>query len=418
MAGVAAAPPNLKARLRRADRGRTLRALALVLPLGLFLLVVFFAPIGQMLVRGVEDPEFSAALPDTATALRTWDGIGAAPEASATALVREAPRAFAERTLASAAQRLNHDISGFRSLLLGTGRQLAANYPGAQPAAAAADPRAALAAIDPRWEDPATWMAMRRASFGFTDFYLLAALDLRRDARDRITPVAEQEAVFVRILGRTLWIGAAVTALCLILGYPLAYLVATAPPRTGNILMILTLLPFWTSLLVRTSAWVVILQNEGLLNGLLLASGVVDRPVQMIFNRFGVYVAMTHVLLPFMILPLYSVMRGIAPSTMRAAASLGAPPATAFARVYLPQTLPGIGAGGLLVFILAIGYYITPALVGGADDQMVSYFIAFYTNRTINWGLAAALASLLLAATAILYAVYTRITGTAEVRLG
>ena len=120
---------------------------------------------------------------------------------------------------------------------------------------------------------------------------------------------------------------------------------------------------------------------------------------------------MTHVLLPFMILPLYSVMKGIPPATMRAAASLGAPPATAFLRVYLPQSLPGIGAGGLLVFILALGYYITPALVGGADDQMVSYFVAFYTNRTVNWGLAAALATLLLAATAVLYAVYARVAG-------
>jgi putative spermidine/putrescine transport system permease protein len=182
--------------------------------------------------------------------------------------------------------------------------------------------------------------------------------------------------------------------------------------------MILILLPFWTSLLVRTSAWVVLLQNEGIVNGLLLASGVVDQPVQMIFNRFGVYVAMSHVLLPFMILPLYSVMKTINPATMRAASSLGAPPLTAFLRVYLPQSLPGIGAGGLLVFILAIGYYITPALVGGADDQMVSYFIAFYTNRTVNWGLAGALATLLLAATAALYAVYVRIAGASGVRMG
>ncbi len=419
MAAAATRPPNLKARLRRVERARTLRALALVAPLGLFLAFVFFAPIAQMLVRGIEDPELSATLPDTAEALRAWDGIGAAPAAAVAAMVREAPRAFTERTLASAAQRLNHDISGFRSLMLGTGRRLAASEAASDSASdLSVDPRAALIAIDPRWDDPAYWMAMRRASFGLTDFYLLAALDLRRDAHDRITPVAEGEAVFLRILGRTLWIGAAVTALCLILGYPLAYLVATAPRRTGNIVMILILLPFWTSLLVRTSAWVVILQNEGLLNGLLLASGLIDRPVQMIFNRFGVYVAMTHVLLPFMILPLYSVMRGIAPATMRAAASLGAPPSTAFFRVYLPQTLPGIGAGGLLVFILAIGYYITPTLVGGANDQMVSYFIAFYTNRTINWGLAAALATLLLTATGVLYAVYTRIAGTAGVRLG
>ena len=262
------------------------------------------------------------------------------------------------------------------------------------------------------------WAALRRAAFTITDFYLLSALDLRRNEHGWVTGVPAEEAVFVAILGRTLKIAGAVTLICLALGYPLAYVVATAQARTGNLLMILILLPFWTSLLVRTSAWVVLLQNEGIVNGLLLGSGVVDQPVQMIFNRFGVYVAMTHVLLPFMILPLYSVMKTIDPSTLRAATSLGAPPSTAFRRVYLPQSLPGIGAGGLLVFILAIGYYITPALVGGANDQMVSYFIAFYTNRTVNWGLAAALATLLLAATAVLYAVYARIAGTAGVRLG
>lgn len=407
-----AAALSLKARLRRAERGRTLRAVGLVAPLALFLLFTFFAPIGQMLFRAVHDPILSETLPASATALRAWDGIGAPPDTVHEALLGELPEAFRERRLAAVAQRLNHEISGFRSLLLSTGRTLAAGPP------AADDPRATLAAIDPRWQDPAHWAALRRAAFTITDFYLLSALDLRRNEHGWVTTVPPEEAVFVSILGRTLKISAVVTLICLVLAYPLAYVVATAPARLGNVLMILILLPFWTSLLVRTSAWVVLLQNEGIVNGLLLASGLVDQPVQMIFNRFGVYVAMSHVLLPFMILPLYSVMKTIDPATLRAAASLGAPPLTAFLRVYLPQSLPGIGAGGLLVFILAIGYYITPALVGGANDQMVSYFIAFYTNRTVNWGLAGALATLLLAATAVLYAVYVRIAGTAGVRMG
>jgi putative spermidine/putrescine transport system permease protein len=407
-----AAAPALKARLRRAERGRTLRALALVVPLALFLLFTFFAPIGQMLFRAVHDPVLSDALPESAAALRAWDGIGAPPEPVHQALLRELPEAFRARRLAAPAQRLNHEISGFRSLLLATGRALAAAP------ANGGDPRTVLATIDPRWQDPAHWAALRRAAFTVTDFYLLSALDLRRNEHGWITAVPPEEAVFVAILVRTLTISAVVTLICLVLGYPLAYVVATAPARIGNTLMILILLPFWTSLLVRTSAWVVLLQNEGIVNGLLLASGLVDQPVQMIFNRFGVYVAMSHVLLPFMILPLYSVMKTINPATMRAASSLGAPPITAFLRVYLPQSLPGIGAGGLLVFILAIGYYITPALVGGANDQMVSYFIAFYTNRTINWGLAGALATLLLAATAVLYAVYVRMAGASGVRMG
>src|SRR4030095_393300 len=141
-------------------------------------------------------------------------------------------------------------------------------------------------------------------------------------------------------------------------------------------------------------------------------------PLKMIFNRFAVYVAMVHVLLPFMVLPLYSVMHSIPPSYVRAASSLGAKPLTAFWRVYVPQTLPGIGAGCLMVFIQALGYYITPALVGGADDQMISYFIAFYASRTVNWGMAAALSIMLLTATLALYAVYNRLIGVERMRLG
>jgi len=178
------------------------------------------------------------------------------------------------------------------------------------------------------------------------------------------------------------------------------------------------LLPFWTSLLVRTVAWVVLLQREGILNNLLISLGIIDEPIRMIFNRFAVYVAMVHVLLPFMVLPLYAVMKGISPSYLRAASSLGARPAIAFRRVYFPQTLPGVAAGCLIVFIQALGYYITPALVGGADDQMISYFIAFYASKTVNWGMAAALSIMLVAATLVLYAVYDRLVGIEKMRLG
>jgi putative spermidine/putrescine transport system permease protein len=206
--------------------------------------------------------------------------------------------------------------------------------------------------------------------------------------------------------------------LCLLLGYPVAYQLAALPVRISNLLLILVLLPFWTSLLVRTCAWVVLLQREGVVNDLLTAMNLTTEPLQLIYNRFGVYVAMTHILLPFMVLPLYSVMRGIGPHTMRAAASLGAGPVRAFLRVYLPQTLPGIGAGCLLVFILAIGYYITPALVGGTNDQMVSYFVAFFTNQTINWGMASALGAVLLLASLLLFVLYARLVGVDRLRLG
>jgi putative spermidine/putrescine transport system permease protein len=182
--------------------------------------------------------------------------------------------------------------------------------------------------------------------------------------------------------------------------------------------MILVLLPFWTSLLVRTTAWVVVLQTEGVLNDLLIFLRLIDERVQLIFNRFGVIVAMTHILLPFMILPIFSVMKTISPSYVRAAQSLGATPFTAFWRVYFPQSVPGIGAGGILVFILALGYYITPALVGGPADQMISYFIADHTNRSLNWGLASAMGAILLGGVLAMYMLYNRVVGIDNMKLG
>ena len=229
--------------------------------------------------------------------------------------------------------------------------------------------------------------------------------------------MAPDQRVFGRILVRTFEISMIVTAWCLLLGYPLAYWLSTLPARQANILMIVVLVPFWTSILVRVAAWIVLLQSAGLVNRALIATGVIDHPLALLFNRTGVIIAMTHILLPFMILPLYSVMKGIPPSYLRAAVSLGSTPLAAFFRVYVPQTYPGIGAGALLVFILSIGYYVTPALLGGADDQMLSYYIAQYTNVNVNWGMASALGALLLAATLVLYAFYRRITKS-EVSLG
>jgi putative spermidine/putrescine transport system permease protein len=223
--------------------------------------------------------------------------------------------------------------------------------------------------------------------------------------------------VFGRILLRTFEISAVVTVLCLLLGYPLAWWLSTLPARRANLLMILVLVPFWTSILVRVAAWVVLLQREGLVNGALMAASVIDEPLALLFNRTGVVIAMVHILLPFMILPIYSVMKSVPPSYLRAAISLGSPPLAAFFRVYVPQTLPGIGAGGLLVFILSIGYYVTPALLGGASDQMLSYYIAQYTNVDVNWGMACALGAILLAATLVLYVFYRRVSK-AELSLG
>ena len=403
------APAQLRRALRRSGRREQWRAAVLVLPLFLFLLASFILPIGTMLSRAIFDSDVARILPRVTAELRRWDGRDLPPDAAFAALVSDLRAAREAGTLASAATRLNYDIAGFRTLLISTGRRVAGEALDA--------PRQALPGIDAKWGERATWAAIRRAGGPVTDFFLLAALDLRRDAGNAIAPAPADESVFRSVLARTLWISAVVTLACLLLGYPVALFIARQPPQRAGILLFLVLLPFWTSLLVRTVAWVVLLQREGILNNLLMSLRIVHEPLRMIFNRVAVYVAMVHVLLPFMVLPLFAVMRSISPSYERAAASLGAPPFTAFRRVYLPQTLPGIAAGCLMVFIQALGYYITPALVGGADDQMISYFIAFYASRTVNWGMAAALSIMLLAATLALYAVYNRMVGLEKLRM-
>jgi len=400
----------LRRALRKSERREQLKAAALVLPLFLFLLACFVAPIGAMLARGITDPDVARILPRVSGELARWDRRELPPETAYAALIADIRAARDAGTLASVATRLNYDVAGFRSLMFATSRAL--------PLELTVSARETLLTIDPKWGERETWMSLRRGGGPVTDFYLLAALDLRHDASNEIVGAPAEQAVFRNVLGRTLWISGMVTLLCLLLGYPVAFYIARQPPARASLLLFLVLLPFWTSLLVRTVAWVVLLQREGILNNLLLSLGLITEPIRMIFNRFAVYVAMVHVLLPFMVLPLYAVMKGIPPSYVRAASSLGARPATAFRRVYLPQTLPGVGAGCLMVFIQALGYYITPALVGGADDQMISYFIAFYASKTVNWGMAAALSIMLLAATLALYAVYNRLVGVEKMRLG
>jgi putative spermidine/putrescine transport system permease protein len=400
----------LRRRLRKSGRLRRLEAALLVAPLLLYLLVFFLVPITGMLWRSVENPELREVMPRSAQAIGQWHGDGLPDEPVFATFAAELRESYEAKTLAVAAKRLAYDLAGFRSLIMSTARKLPDEPDGTW--------RDRLIGLDPAWGETATWAAIQRAAAPLTPLYLLAAVDRQFDAAGQIVRAPPEQAIYVSIFLRTFWIGFVVTALCLLLGYPLAYKLATLPIRVSNLLLILVLLPFWTSLLVRTAAWVVLLQREGPINDALQALRLTEQPLQLVYNRFGVYVAMTHILLPFMVLPLYSVMRGIPPQYMRAAASLGAKPLRAFVRVYLPQTVPGIGAGCLLVFILAIGYYITPALVGGVNDQMVSYFVAFYTNQTVNWGMASALGAVLLIATLLLFALYARLVGIDRLKLG
>ncbi|HEV8314119.1 MAG TPA: ABC transporter permease [Burkholderiaceae bacterium] len=411
-AAVLGDPRDLQRSLARADRRRKLRAFSLTLPLLLFLLLTFIVPIVALLQRAVENPEVARALPRTVAALDGWDRKQTPAAEAFAALAKDLGTLPDSADAGALARRLNTEVAGARSLVMGTYRALPL-----EGAATPADVKTKLLALDERWNEAKYWQAIAKNGSRWTPDYLLASVDLKRDATGHVERMPEDQRVFGRILGRTFQISALVTLCCLLLGYPLAYWLSTLSARQANVLMILVLVPFWTSILVRVAAWIVLLQSEGLINRGLMGLGLIDHPLALLFNRVGVVIAMTHILLPFMILPLYSVMKSVPPTYLRAAISLGSAPLAAFFRVYVPQTYAGIGAGGLLVFILAIGYYVTPALLGGVDDQMLSYYIAQYTNVNINWGMACALGAVLLAATLVLYAVYRRVIKS-EVSLG
>ncbi len=422
---------DLVAQLGRAERRKKRRALALTLPLLAFLLVFFLVPLASLLVRAVENPEVADALPRTGQVLAGWDR-SSPPDAAAYAAVVADLAAIEDVAQAGVlARRLNSEVPGGRSLVMNTYRLL---HPDAeeeeteeatvegepQPDPKSLPPdqvRTLLIETDARWEELPYWQAIAQNSSRWTPDYLLAAVDFKRTPQGDIVKVADDEAAFSDILGRTFQMSAVVTFFCLLLAYPLAYWLSTLPERKANVLLILVLLPFWTSVLVRIAAWIVLLQNNGLVNRFFMWIGLTDTPIPLLFNRVGVIIAMVHILLPFAILPLYSVMKSVPPNYLRAAISLGSAPFAAFVRVYLPQTYPGVAAGGLLVFITSIGYYVTPALLGGAGDQMLSYYVAQYTNVEVNWGMACALGGVLLTATLVLYSIYRKVSK-AELSLG
>ena len=436
--GSASPPPlprsDLRATLARAERRRKLVAVGLTLPLLVFLLLTLLVPIGALLIRAVENPEVANALPRTGSALAAWDRKTEPPAAAFAAFATDLNKLAESAEAGALARRLNSEVAGARSLVMGTFK--ASNELVAPPDAATADataPASAAAkgtatatpelirermlALDARWSELKYWQAIAKNAKRYTPDYLLAAVDLRRSAAGDVERMPDDQRVFGRILLRTFNISGVVTLACLLLAYPLAYWLSILPARKANLLLIVVLVPFWTSILVRVAAWIVLLQREGLVNKALMQISVIQEPLALLFNRTGVVIAMVHILLPFMILPLYSVMKAVPPTYVRAAVSLGSPPLAAFFRVYVPQTYAGVGAGALLVFILSIGYYVTPALLGGADDQMLSYYIAQYTNVEVNWGMACALGGVLLAATLALYGVYRRFSG-AELSLG
>lgn len=505
LGGSDAAAPSLKRRLRRAERIKQLRAFALVGPLVAFVLIAFLAPIGDMLLRSVENHIVPETLPRTVVALESWNPeLQEIPgEPVFEALATDLREAFAAKVHARLGARLNFEMPGLSSLFRKTPRRLAPRRASArekiEAQIAAEGYRTTIIGVDKDWGDPAVWRLLKQFSGSYTAGYFLASVDRGVGPEGAVTLKPEGERIYLDLFGKTLWMSFVITLLTIALGYPVAYLLAALPAGRANLLMILVLLPFWTSLLARTSAWKVLLQGEGLVNDVLVgtglngvifwllslvstpvvaslcqndltqilaggpdvlrqmadrvgvqqlsdcalqaiavlktdgpaaamalvgeidaagrASGYGDERFAMVDNQTGVVIAMTHILLPFMILPLYAVMKTIPGDYVRAAKSLGATNWTAFWRVYFPNTLPGLGAGAVLVFILAIGYYITPEILGGTDGRFISNKIAHHISSSLNWGLAAALASLLLLAVGVLYGVYYRLLGGDNVQL-
>jgi len=545
---LAADGTPLKRSLRRALRRQKLRALGLIAPLLIFVLVTFIAPIADMLFRSVENQIVSNTLPGTVQQLETWDGTsGEAPsEAVYEALYYDLFLASEAKEHTRLGTRLNYEQTGISSLFRSSGRsvddigedhidaledlnevwedesfwytlmtggedaekntdlleeerdRLAGltdeNYSGdvgflpgqdiaqllpntarayssfalftviededvvaeeepweavkialvqdlkrgadlsgydgfgAEELRAAQEMlqsqpdiafKEAFLDIDEDWGATDNWRTIQVYSPPFTAGYFLNAIDMQNGI-DGPEARPDNQQIYIMLFKRTLFMSLVITGSCILLAYPVAYLLSNLPMRSANLLMILVLLPFWTSLLVRTSAWKVMLQQQGVINDVLVWLGMVadDGRLVMINNQFGTIVAMTHILLPFMILPMYSVMSTIPPSYVRAARSLGATNWTSFWRVYFPQSVPGIGAGSILVFILAIGYYITPAIVGGTTGTFISNRIAYHISTSLNWGLAAALGSILLVAVLLLYWAYDKIVGIDNVKLG
>ncbi|WP_343290812.1 ABC transporter permease [Vibrio harveyi] len=402
---------DLKAQLQKAERRKTIRSIMLTVPLVCFILLTFAFPILEMLYRSVDNRAIPQALPETIQALESWDYRGQPHPEVIAAFSHELLGLYQSKTLPKIANRMNIEVSGMRSLMMKTGRKLSRleSLPASM---------TELSKLDKRWAETKYWAAFKNLSGAITLSHYLAALDMQVNEFGEIEAQPEKRQIYVDLFFKTFWMSVLITLICLVMAYPVAYLLANLPDKRANLLLIVVLLPFWTSLLVRTTSWIVLLQNQGVINDLLIWSGLTSERIQMIHNTFGTVVSMVHILLPFMILPLYSVMKGISPTYFRAARSLGATPLVGFTKVYMPLTLPGIGAGALLTFILSIGFYITPALVGGRSGQMISNMIAYHMQTSLNWGMAGALGGLLLFVVLTLFYVFNRVVGINNIKVG
>ena len=444
----------LKDSLRKSLRRSKIRSFLLILVPLLFVIALFVAPIGSLLSRSVDDIKINEAFPLTFAQYEVWEDKSILPSEEMFAAVindirithkleNSKGKNIGKNLLGRSGTRMTYEFSGWRSLLLKTVKEAVKvdkkSKEEIKPYKWDAPYKEKMIKRDKRWGKVEFWQSLGAMKDPYTLGYYLNAVDLRYDANKNVIQKVEHLRVYKTIWMRTLQVSLMVTIFCLILAYPVSYLLATLPMRKSNLLMICVLMPFWTSLLVRIVAWMIMLQQNGVVNDTLVTilpcfEGMVNLPffgatnidlcfsdedrIPMMYNFTGTIIVMTQILLPIMILPIYSIMKGIPPSYMKAAQNLGATPTWAFIRVYMPQSVPGVGAGCILVFIVAIGYYITPALVGGKDGLMIGNFVAREMQTTLNWGLAAAMGTMLLIAVLALYWVYDKFIGIDNLKMG
>ena len=402
----------LEKSLKKAERVNKIKAFLLVAPLLLFLIITYISPIGDMLTRSVDDKMITNMLPKTFKAMEKWDGQELPPEEVFASFLSDYKILIEAQTQGKLTQRLNKEKNGFNSILKKLKRKMTSFEEG--------NTKEQTMLVHKRFADVSYWRAIKRTAPPYSIAKYLKAVDMITDENGNVVKVEENRRIYVKLWIRTLEVAFFVTLFCFLMGYPIAHLLATIPMKYSNLLMICVLLPFWTSLLVRTASWMIILQQQGVLNDFFVLIGLVsdDNRPEMMYNKIGTYVAMSQILLPFMVLPLYSVMKTISPSLVRAGKSLGGTPFTTFWKVYFPLTASGIGAGSLLVFILAVGYYITPELVGGASGTLISNNIAYHMKQTLDWSFASAMGLMLLVGVMAIYWIYNKLVGIDNIKLG
>ena len=405
----------LEESLKKAERKNKIKAFLLVCPLLLFLIITYVFPIGEMFTRSIDDKMITNMLPNTFKSMESWDGKEMPEEDVFKSFYTDFKILVEQKEHGKLAQRLNKEKNGFNTILKKLFRQIQRNK-----IDESGSYKEQITSLHKRFNNVEYWRAIKRTAPPYTMAKYLKGMDLFIDENGGIAQVEEDRRIHRILWLRTLEIAFFVTVFCFLMGYPIAHLLATLPMKYSNLLMICVLLPFWTSLLVRTVAWMIILQQNGVFNNLMVIAGLIadENRWKLMYNETGTIIVMTQILLPFMVLPLFSVMKTISPNYMKAALNLGASPLHAFWKVYMPNSIPGISAGGLLVFIIAIGYFITPELVGGKDGQMIGNWIAYHLKTTLNWGLCAALGSVLLFVMLVFYWFYNKIIGVENIKLG